>query len=329
MSDTPPLFSPYPASPGLSIGQALDRIFKLFRTQFVFFIRLGVLPAAAMLILYAPLFGALFLAGFFTPAGQPPAPRALAVFFIGGTVTGVALMCIYALYEAAACHAALLANDGIAVTVRDAFRAATHKVGRLVSLMILRTLIVALPIIVIAALIMGAAALLGAFHSGRGSDPSVVIVVFPLMMLLYLGCMVYAVFAMLRLALAVPACVAEELTATESLKRSLQMTKHAKGRIFLVLLVVYAASSVATLLLETVMVVVAMVGMLLGMSFHVQLSPPWSYVGIGFLAAIACAVFFIFIVATWGLYSIAFCVLYQDQRKRLEGSAPPLAGEPA
>ena len=325
MSATPPYASPYPVPPGFTFGQVLDRIFKLFRTHVLFFIRLGLLPAGAMLVIYAAVFGVLFHAGFFTTPGKPPDMRELLVFFVAGAVGSLGFMYVYALYEAAACHAALRANDGFAIAVRESFRAVIDRSGRIVWLMIIRTLIVVVPGMIGAGLIAGATAL--ALHGG--SSPSV-LAFFPfLMFLLYLGWIVYLVFAMLRLALAVPACLAEELPATEALKRSLQLTRHAKGRVFLVLLVVYAATSVGIFLMEILIVVVAMIGMLLAMAFHLQFSPPWSYVGLGLAAVCGAGVFLIFMMATWALYAITMVVLYHDQRLRLEGSPPPLAGEPA
>ncbi len=325
MSATPPFASAYPVPPGFTFGQVLDRIFKLFRTHILFFIRLGLLPAAAMLVFYGVVLGALFLAGFFTAPGQVPDRRAIGVFFSAAPVAGLAVMYVYAIYEAAASHAALRANDGLVITVRASFRAAMARSGRMVWLMILRSLIVMAPGMIGVGLIAGAAAL--AFH--RGSSPAALILLPTLMGLLYVGWIVYSVFAMLRLALAVPACVAQELPAVEALKRSLQLTRHAKGRVFLVLLVVYAASTVGIFIMEIVLSLLAMLVMLPALAFHLQLSPPWSYIGIGFLAVCGAGVFLIFMMAMWALYAITMVVLYHDQRLRLEGSPPPLAGEPA
>jgi len=325
MSDTPPLPSPFPVPPGLAFGQVLDRIFKLFRSHLGLIMRLGIVPAGALLLIYALSFGALFQAGFFTGPGKPPDARALWVIFLVAGVACVAFMYVYALYEAAACHAALQAHDGFPITARDAFRAATAKVGRLVWLMILRTLVVVAPGMAGAALIAGPYLLMS--HAARNSA-SVLILIPVLMTVLYLGWLVFMVFAMLRLALAVPACVAEDLTATDALKRSLQLTKNSKGRVFLVLLVVYAATYVAIFVMEILVSVVAMVVMLLAIALHIQLSPPWSYVGIGFAAVCGGAVFLMFMMATWALYAISFVVLYRDQRLRLEGSlfASPAGG---
>src|ERR1035437_10255024 len=77
--------------------------------------------------------------------------------------------------------------------------------------------------------------------SANNAEPNpALFLLIPLIALLFIGAMVYGVIIAMRLSLAFPAALAEGLTAVAALRRSGQLTKGAKGRIFLVLLVVYA-----------------------------------------------------------------------------------------
>jgi membrane-anchored glycerophosphoryl diester phosphodiesterase (GDPDase) len=150
-------------------------------------------------------------------------------------------------------------------------------------------------------------------------------------MLLFFAAMVYGVIIAMRLSLAFPASLAEGLTTRASLRRSGQLTRGAKGRIFLVLLVIYALGYAAEMVGFFVLAEILGVGALILMALHVQLA---SVVGIvaGAIAAL-CLFAFIFLWAAlfWAAFSIAIAVLYHDQRLRIEGPPPaPLQpGEPA
>ena len=149
------------------------------------------------------------------------------------------ILLVYALYLPAAFSAATQADRGVVVSFRQAYGVAWSRFGRSLWLMVLCMLILILPAVVIAALIGGGAALM---HHGAaaGAGPAYAFFLIPLLVLLYLGILVYSVLIMLRFAVAYPACIEEDLPAWKALKRSADLTGGAKGRIFLVLLVVYA-----------------------------------------------------------------------------------------
>ncbi len=329
MSQTPPLVPSYPGPVPLTIGEILDRIFKSFRTSFGLFLKVSLLPSGILLVIYGIFFGVFFLTGFFPQPGHVPDPQKfLRVFFPVVSVTSLAGMCVFVFFEAASCHVALRVDLGFSVTARDALGFAMARLGRLVWLTILRMLIVWGPAMLCFGLL--AAVMVPVTHAAGNSHMAMAFVSVLLITLFYLGWIVYAIFVMLRLALVVPASLAEDLTAVEAVKRSLGLTKNAKGRIFVVLLVVYAASYAAVLVLELAFMVVFAVGMALAMAFHPHFAPPWSYMAIGAGAVSALALFLLFSAATWALYATAFAVLYHDQRHRFEGSiSPKPAGEPA
>jgi hypothetical protein len=330
MSQIPPGVLPYPGPVPLTLGQTLDRIFRLFRSHFGLFLKISALPTLAMLLIYGFFFGLLFLLGIFPQPGHVPDPqRTTWVFLPVGMVMSIAGMCVYVVLEVAACRAALRIDAGFPVTPRDSFGTVTGKLGRFLWLMIVRGLIVSVPAMLCFGLL---AAGMGFTVYARGgwSHSTLPFALIPLFVLLYMGWIVYAIFVILRLALAVPASLAENLTATQALKRSLQLTRNAKGRIFVVLLVVYAATYAAILIVELMAGVVAGLGMLLAIVFHLHFSPPWSYIGVGALAACVMGILMMLTVMAWTLYALAFAVLYHDQRLRMEGVPPGMpAGEPA
>jgi hypothetical protein len=330
MNGIPSGAPPYPGAGPLTMGRALDQIFRLFRSHFGLFLKITVLPALAMLVIYGSFFGLLFLLGFFSQPGHVPDPqKTIRVFFPLGAVMSIAGMCVYVFLEVAACQAALCIDAGFPVTPRDAFRTVTGKLGRFLWLMILRALIVAAPAILVFGLL---AAVMGfTVHAAGGWPHSALpVTLIPLLVLLYIGWIVYLIFVMLRLALAVPASIAENLTATQAVKRSFQLTRNAKGRIFVVLLVVYAATYAAILVIEVVAGMVAGLGMLLAIVFHLHVTGAAGYAGIGVLGVCGAGMVMIFMAMTWTLYALAFAVLYRDQRLRMEGMPPGMpAGEPA
>ena len=329
MSQMPAAGLSYPGAVPLTIGQILDRVFRVFRARFWLFLRVSLVPSVILLIIYGALLGALYLAGFFPQPGHVADPQKVtSEFFPIVAGASLAIMGVMAFLETATCFAALRTDAGLPVTAREALGVVSGKLGRFVWLMILRMLIVFGPGMFCFALL--AAVMVPATHRTGNPHMAVAFVSLSVMVLLYLGWIVYAIFTMLRLALSVPACLAENLTAVESLKRSLQLTKNAKGRIFLVLLVVYAATYVAVFLLEIGMMVVGAAGMLLASLLPLHFAPPWSYVALGAGVVVGMFIFSMFMAATWALYATAFAVLYRDQRHRFEGSVFEWpAGEPA
>jgi hypothetical protein len=129
---------------------------------------------------------------------------------------------------------------------------------------------------------------------------------------------------MLRFALAFPACVVEDLSAWASMQRSAKLTRGAKGRIFLVILVIYAALYAAMMVIELVALLLGAVGAIVMMILHAHVTAPWSYIGIGLILICAFAFMVLFISLTYAVLVAALAVLYHDQRLRKDVPlAPP------
>jgi hypothetical protein len=242
-------------------------------------------------------------------------------FFPTVALASILMIVVYVLFEGAASSAALAANRGSSSSFSEAYGAAWNRLGRLIWLMVLRALCIAMPIMLVAGVLGGATAL-AAFGGGANSHPGMAFMLVPLLVLGYLGAMVYSVWMHLRLALAVPACLDKELTAWEALKRSDALTRGAKGRMFLVLLVVYAISYAVIMVLEMVGFMLGTVIALAGSLMHFHLAQPWIGVGIGFLAVGLIGAFLLYMTLSWASYAITFSVLYDDQRLRVEPALP-------
>jgi membrane-anchored glycerophosphoryl diester phosphodiesterase (GDPDase) len=131
----------------------------------------------------------------------------------------------------------------------------------------------------------------------------------------------------LRLTLAFPATVMENLSAIEALKRSNFLTRGARLKIFLVLLVIYAAAYLAMLLLMGGMLFVVAIGLFAFSGTHMGLTSPVMVflailAGLGFLALMV-----LFMACSWAGFTTALGVIYNDQRRCLDQVQP--SGAPA
>jgi hypothetical protein len=266
--------------------------------------------------MYVLVFAVLRSQGLFPPRPMehPDPSRILGAIFAAMLVGLAPLLAAYAGYAAAACHAAIEANRGRKVTFRGAYGMAWRDAVRYVWLMILQALCVASP----AVLMFGAfiAAIEAPGIASKSTSPGLMFLLFPLMMLGYLLAMVYAVWMGLRLGLAFPACVTENIGAVEALRRSAALTHKAKGRIFVVLLVVYGISYGAFVVLELVVFALAAIAMLIAAGLH--LSGVAVVSSFGVVAVLFGAFFFVWITLIWAAYAISLSVLYEDQLLRIE-----------
>ncbi|MGA2049916.1 MAG: hypothetical protein ABSG96_19630 [Terracidiphilus sp.] len=316
-----PVIHGFPPALPMTFGQILDRIFKLVRGHFWPFTAIGAFPFGVVLVFEAVIFGGLFLAGVFK---HPPAfPDVATIRWILGAVGLLfipIMLVMYGLYYGAASYAALVADHGFEVTAGEAFRHAWSKLGRYVWLMFLRGLIIGAPIVVCVLVFAIGVGLFGLLSKGN-ENPVALFLLIPLGILLYFGAIVYAILMTLRLSLAFPACVNESLTAGQALKRSGLLTQGAKGRIFLVLLVIYAISYAFVMVLYAVGLLLFAVGALI-FAGHFDPSSPLTIV-LAVVAGIVLLTLILFWTATlMAAYSSAFAVIYRDQCVRRDGAPP-------
>ena len=317
---TRPSFGPAHQFP-MTFGQILDRIFRLMRSQLKLFIAVSTVPAVAMVLMMALFFAIAFIP-IFSQLPKQPDPAQMFRLMIPSMIFIMPLsLVIFALYLAASIHAAMQANLGIPITFSDAYQLAWKRIGRYLWLLFLAYIIAFLPMLVIELMMFAGMGLLTAGHTELSPGYFFLI---PLGMLLFIAAMVYGVIMAMRLSLAFPASLAEDLTARAALRRSGQLTQGAKGRIFLVLLVIYALGYAAEMVGIMVLVVVIGIGALAMAACGVQLLSVTGIIGIVLASLCFAAFLYLWMSLLWSAFSASFAVLYHDQRLRKEGPPPAL-----
>lgn len=305
-----------------SFGQILNRIWRLLRSNIKLFAAIASLPLAVGAGLYGLIFALVFATVPLAHGSLGPAlVAAVAVDCVVGLLGFLAALLISALYEPAASYAALQADAGVRVTFRQAYGVAWRRPGRYLWLLILRQLIILAPIALLGAPLAGLWLLL---MDGNPNSAAAFLII-PLVVLFYAGAIVWSILATIRMALAYPASVAEDLTAWDAICRSNRVSQGGRLRIFLVALVIYGISLAVILGLELIFFLLLGIGMLLISALH--LAPVWTYIGLAPLGLLFIGALILASMCMVAAYSIAFAVLYRDQ-VRLEqmAAAPGAAG---
>ncbi|MGD0681960.1 MAG: hypothetical protein ABR990_07900 [Terracidiphilus sp.] len=324
------LGNPTPFGPAhqfpMTFGQILDRIYRLMRSQLKLFIAVSAVPAVATVLMMAVFFAIVFIP-IFSQLPKQPDPEQMFHFLLPSMIFIMPLsLIIFALYLAASIHAAMQADLGITITFREAYQVAWKRIGRYFWLMLLIYIIAFLPMLVIELVMIVPMQL---FATGKSGSLTPLVYMIPLEMLLLIAAMVYGVIIAMRLSLAFPASLAENLTARAALSRSGKLTQGAKGRIFLVLLVIYALGYAAEMVGIIVLVVVIGIGALVMAACGVQLPSVAGILGIVLASLCFAAFLYLWMSLLWSAFSTSFAVLYHDQRLRKDGflPVPSQAGE--
>jgi hypothetical protein len=299
----------------LTLGEILDRTAQLYRSRFLVYFGIGVIPAGTVLVFAAAVFVFFAWVGSDAAGGVPATlTRIVPWLFLGSALLLAIPVCLgaTALGWAAMCHSASRTFLGQEVTIREAYRAALRRGWRYVWLYSLVALIVgAAPIAVaIAAIPVTAGLAVLARESGLGNAAGAFAA--GVILLLAAGLAGYAVWMLLRLCLAFPTCVVEEMSAWNALKRGTALSQGTKGRIILLFLLGYALTWLLALGFTIP------VGILLALvpgannPQHAQMLGTilmFSWYGLWFAVQ----------ALTKPVYGIALTLFYFDQRIRKEG----------
>ena len=289
----------------LTLGELLDRSFTLYRRHFWLFVGLMALPSVFILMLTV---GSELVKRMVRGQGQAFAanPAAIAAVFIGGGLVFLVVFSAYMVAYMVALGATTLAVSeiyaGRTATIAGSYSRMRGQVGRLILVMLLVGLrlmgifagsILAVTLIAaVAGLVIGgrAGSVIGGVSFGLGMIAAVI------------GSLIFS----LRYALSVPSLVLEGVTAGESIRRSVALTRGNLGRT--VVLVVFATiiTYVGLFILQGPFSIAALVvgpdsGLALGLTMMGALS-----------GAAGGAI-------TGPLMIVALAVLYYDIRIRKEG----------
>ena len=289
----------------MSTSQVLDRTFHIYRNHFVLLAGIGALLPAMLLVMQLA----------FIPLGFPPRPSAktppesLAIVLLGYFCCyGVIYLVGTALAGGATVVGVSKLHLGQGVTIAEAYKQVFARLWRIVGVIFLIGLIVfgslfvgeVIAIIVIT-FSVGSTAI---FARGGGAMMGIGVVVAVIWAIaVFVGAIVAALFFYSKLALAIPACILEQLPVGVALRRSWYLTKGSVLRIMLVNLLTWVLSFILGLALTVPGQVLAATlpskALLLGLVLQ--------HIG-GFIAG----------VVAGPIATTAIALIYYDQRVRKE-----------
>jgi hypothetical protein len=222
----------------MSLGEILDRTAQLYRTHFLLFAGISAVYAGMLLVLNLIQIGITQLLKVMHMASQE-----LWVSF--GFLALIIPVTVVAAGVAVAANNRAVAwvNLGQPATIRGAYKSILPRMWTFVWLVFLVLVIIYAPVLLIYGCMAFVLWKFGAFNVGNTQHPApqavavlgAAFVVFLLLMVLWL---IYAILMGLRYSLAVPACVVESLKARKAMRRSIDLSKGSRGRIFLLALMI-------------------------------------------------------------------------------------------
>lgn len=297
-----------PALRPMSLGEILDRTAQLYRTNFVLFAGIFVPYAGWALVLGLLLLG--------LRQWLRAAHLAQSLLWLRLTLVGVEWLVLFLAVGAAVAatnRAVAWVHLGEPATIRGAYRSILPRLGRYLWLMTFTFFVVWTPMALLYLGFFGAAAY---FHIGQlarstgTSHPpdshatllfGIISIAFFLLMI---PAFIYAILMGLRYALALPACVLEDLKAMTAIRRGIDLSKGGRGRIFVLGLLVGVIKLGIVLLSQAFVFVLAF-------KHHGQLS-----VGV---SATSQVISFFTNIFLGPIYATGITLLYYDQRVRREG----------
>jgi hypothetical protein len=292
----------------LTLGEILDRTAQLYRRNFITFASVSAVPMVVTFAVFVPIGVAMAYMGIFNPTHPTPSTSSLVALFSVALVIGLPIALVAAVVmQVALTKTAIGAHMDQPLKVREALKSAWPRFWRYVWLFILLGLLVAgVPAAVAGAIVFGAGemSILSGF---RGSTlPGL------LAFVAIAAVFVYAFWRWLCYSLAIPACIVEEKTAWQSIKRSNSLSKGTRGRIFVMYLLMAAILIVISIVVDVIMFIGLAIATALGGS---KLGPVVTVVGI-IIALIGRIAMQVLIEP---LPLIALVLFYYDQRVRTEG----------
>lgn len=295
-----------------TLGEILDRTAHLYRTRFLVFLGIASLPAGVVLGCALGVF--LFIAWIGTRAQAVPDPvvGAIALLFLAAGAIVFLPLCAAAmgLGTAALNHAAAAAFRNESITIRDAYKAAWKRGWMYIWLYVLQVLIIFAGPFVVSMVLFGIVGVVQAVN-GKPSDETAAAIAFLVLVVLG-GLTAYGIWMLLRLCIAFPVCVVEEVSAWAAVKRAASLSKGTRGRI----LVLYLLGGVLrwglsmALAIPAILIVALIPG--LDTPQHAQI------IGTAMMLVIYGGSFAVR-AFTKPVYVIAELLFYYDQRIRKEG----------
>ena len=281
----------------MNTAEILDRTFSLYRHRFLLFAGIAMLPPALLLIvelmqtgLTVGYLGRPAARGGFSPVAMIAGFSAMLVGFIAYFI-GIAVAHAATVFAVSAVH---LGRDA---SIRESYGRVKGKYGRVLNVVFsvgLRVFGSAF-VLILVAVFVPALVIKGNAAAAIGGVL--------LMLVAFVGALVLALLLYARYALAVPACVLENLKARDAIKRSVALTAGNRGRIMVVVILV-------SILTGAVMGVLVFPATLLPLLF--KSAPLILVLTLQHLAS------FVAGTLTGAIATIALSLIYYDERVRKE-----------
>jgi hypothetical protein len=299
-----------------TLGEILDRTAQLYRSRFLLFLGISIIPTGVIVVL-ACLVG--LVVAWWSAAGAGSVPETegyilVAVFAIGVTLVALpALLVASALASAAMSHAVSLIYLGQTTTIREAYKSVWHKGWRYIWLLFIEGLFIAVaPLAVWTALVILFSVLVVLMRtSGMGSVTGGALFVL-VVVLVVIALFVYVFWILIRLSLAFPACVVEQIGAWTAVKRSSNLSHGTKGRILVLYLLVGLLSWLLSMGITLPLTII--LTLLPGMN-----NPQHAQAATIVILFISYGASFAVQALVRPVYGIALVIFYYDQRIRKEG----------
>lgn len=247
MASTP--WSPSPAQPPapqtaayelrpLSLGEILDRIFTVYRSRFWLFCGLMTAPALIRILLA----GVAVALAHFLRTWATQATISLVTIAVGYTASLIGFL-VFSVANAALMHALYETYQGRDATIAGSFSAVSGRWLRYLGIGVWQLFTSAglYLLFVVPGLVVST-------RATAGQDATMMMAGGGLVILGALAGIPVGVILYLRNALAIPASVLENLPVRAAMRRSKVLTKGAKGKLFVVLLVAFAMYLVVSML---------------------------------------------------------------------------------
>jgi hypothetical protein len=295
----------------LKLGEILDRTAQIYRRNFVSFAGVAAAPAVVILVGIVPAFALVGFFGASVARGTTPWNSGMLAVFIGASaVGGVLALAATVVSQAALMRAAIAAQMGQKLKIREALNSVWPRFWRYLGVMILQGIFVLLIPLAIGGGVAGLLFLL-ARYAGGGLAPNAVAGF--LSFLILAASVVLIVMLALSYSLSMPSCVAEEKPPWPSLQRSMKLSKGTRGRIFLMFLLIGALSMAVSTIGNIPIFIISAVAAAMGKSVHA-------------MAIVLVIAEFFNVVVNFALqtlitpvYVTALVLFYYDQRIRIEG----------
>ena len=291
----------------LTLGEILDRTAELYRNHFPLFAGISSIYAGILLVLSLVQIGAQRAA-----LNLHMNTALIVVSVIGIVILGLVIFVAGGVALAANTRAVGWVHLGEPATIGAAYRTILPRTARYLWLMTITYFRAWFPCV----LVYGAYATVVLVYvrpqklfvpNAPPPNPQTLIVFLVssvIFIVLLLGALVYGIIMSLRYALAVPACTVENLPARAAIRRSIQLSKGSRGRIFMLALL--------ALIIQLGLTGISQGFFIFAGIKHHGILPLWMSVAQQFLA---------FLTNTFvqPVYATGFTLFYYDQRVRKEG----------